>query len=328
MINKSSQMVSGKAFEYALFKEFQDKLDRITNVQVIVNDALNLANSCFKEFNKQDQGRYLLNASFAVNFLMDVEPRLSNHLDQNDYLQLEILTDYQGQLGDVRDIIAIRLAQQWEIGVSAKNNHKAVKHSRLSNDIDFGQKWLELSCSQNYFDEIEPIFSDLKEIQKSSKRTRTWKSLGDYHTSVYEPILNSFRRELLSLNEKYPNQVARNLVEYLVGKKDYYKVIKSNKTLEIQAYNIHGTLNLPFKSVKPKFSTPKVQLPSEITDISFKEGTNTTLIVDMNNDWKLSFRIHNASSRVEPSLKFDINLLQSPHSLFTNKLSIDSGESI
>lgn len=57
-----------------------------------------------------------------------------------DYiLELEILSDDKGKLGDVRDVLAIRLLQKWEIGVSAKNNHKAVKHSRLSNTIDFGE---------------------------------------------------------------------------------------------------------------------------------------------------------------------------------------------
>ncbi|WP_204723350.1 HaeIII family restriction endonuclease [Fastidiosibacter lacustris] len=38
----------------------------------------------------------------------------------------------------------------------------------------------------------------------------------------------------------------------------------------------------------------------------------------------MSFRIHNASSKVEPSLKFDIQLLSSPKTLFKNKLSIQS----
>jgi len=53
---------------------------------------------------------------------------------------LEIVSDLQGQSGDVRDVLAIRSLQKWEIGVSAKNNHRAVKHSRLSNDINFGEK--------------------------------------------------------------------------------------------------------------------------------------------------------------------------------------------
>ncbi|MBL0708604.1 MAG: HaeIII family restriction endonuclease [Sulfurimonas sp.] len=42
----------------------------------------------------------------------------------------------------------------------------------------------------------------------------------------------------------------------------------------------------------------------------------------LSNDWILSFRIHNASSRIEPSLKFYIYLLKAPNSLFTNTLSI------
>jgi len=36
----------------------------------------------------------------------------------------------------------------------------------------------------------------------------------------------------------------------------------------------------------------------------------------------LSFRIHNASSKIEASLKFDINLLNSPKKLFKNTLNI------
>ena len=54
----------------------------------------------------------------------------------------------------------------------------------------------------------------------------------------------------------------------------------------------------------------------------FKENNKTTVIVTMDNDWTLSFRIHNASSRVEASLKFDINLLKSPKKLFKNTLNI------
>jgi hypothetical protein len=65
-----------------------------------------------------------------------------------------------------------------------------------------------------------------------------------------------------------------------------------------------------------------VPLPTEIVDIDFKTDSDTTAIVTMNNDWTLSFRIHNASSRVESSLKFDINLLKSPKKLFKNTLNI------
>lgn len=35
----------------------------------------------------------------------------------------------------------------------------------------------------------------------------------------------------------------------------------------------------------------------------------------MDNGWQISFRIHNALSRLEPSLKFDIQLIDIPQSV-------------
>ena len=58
--------------------------------------------------------------------------------------------------------------------------------------------------------------------------------------------------------------------------------------------------------------------------IIYKIGLNNQYhTVSLNEGWQISFRIHNASSRVEPSLKFDINLVSAPHSLFTNHLFLN-----
>lgn len=321
VITNSKQMTTGKAFEYALLTQFQEKLKDKTNIEVIKNSSFHIAKGCFENTTKSEQSDYLLTSSFTVNFLMDIEPRLSNDIDTKDILQLEILSDDHGKSGDVRDVLAIRLLQKWEIGVSAKNNHKAVKHSRLSHLIDFGEKWLGVKVSKEYFDTVIPIFNWLEKLRKESNAKKKWSELGDYHTTIYLPILKAFVKELKSLNRKSKN-IPSSLVSYLIGNKDFYKVIKSKNTVEIQAYNINGTLNLPFKKLEPKYKTPKVPLPTEIVDISFKDNSNTTVIVTMNNDWTLSFRIHNASSRIESSLKFDINLLKSPKKLFKNTLNI------
>lgn len=145
---ESKQMTTGKSFEYALLVQFEEKLKDKTNVQVIKNSAFEIAKGCFENVNSTEQSEYLLSASFAVNFLMDIEPRLSNDIGKTDILQLEILSDNFGKSGDVRDVLAIRLLQKWEIGVSAKNNHHAVKHSRLSANIDFGAKWLDFQLQK------------------------------------------------------------------------------------------------------------------------------------------------------------------------------------
>ncbi|MFA6660770.1 MAG: HaeIII family restriction endonuclease [Bacilli bacterium] len=318
----SKQMITGKSFEYALLVQFEEKLKDKTNVEVIKNSAFTVAKDCFSAVSDSERSEYLLSASFAVNFLMDIEPRLSNDIGKDDILQLEILTDHQGKSGDVRDVLAIRALQKWEIGVSAKNNHKAVKHSRLSSDIDFGEKWLGIKVSEKYFDTVRPIFQNLKKLREDSDKKKKWSELGDYHTSVYVPILNAFIDELKKIDKENPNEVAKNLVAYLVGNKDFYKVIKGKNSIEIHAYNLNGTLNLPFEDIQPKYKTPKVSLPTKILDIGFKKDNKTTVIVKLDNDWALSFRIHNASSRIEPSLKFDINLINSPKNLFKNTLNI------
>lgn len=320
MTKIAKQVVNGKAFEYALLAELNERLEHITSVEIIKNDSFEIALKYFETFNDTKKAKFRLTASFAINFLIDIEPRLTSGINESDILELEIVADKSGQTGDVRDVLAIRALQKWEIGISAKNNHRAVKHSRLSSNIDFGLKWLSIPSSQNYFDEVNPIFDRLATIRQESNATQKWGFLGDYHTSVYVPILNAFKKELLRLDNDNPGIVAQRLVEYLIGNKDYYKVIKSKSKVEIQAFNLHGTLNLPFENRRSKAKVPKLKFPDRLIEVDFHGDSKTTLIVTMNEGWQISFRIHNASSRIEPSLKFDINLLSAPHSLFINKL--------
>ncbi|PKP24199.1 MAG: HaeIII family restriction endonuclease [Bacteroidetes bacterium HGW-Bacteroidetes-2] len=317
----ASQTINGKAFEYALLLEFYERLKNITSVSITQNEPYQNAKGCFDSFVEDEQDTFRITASAAINFLIDIEPRLSNGIDKNDVLVLEIVSDQAGQTGDVRDVLIIRSLQKWEIGISAKNNHRAVKHSRLSLNIDFGEKWLGVPCSQNYFAEIKPIFDMLANLKAEDKSTK-WTSIENMHKVVYIPILNAFRKELLRLDKANPNIVAENLVQYLIGNQDFYKVIKGNKKVEIQAYNLNGTLNLPFESIKPKAKIPKLKLPTRLIEIVYQDNSTTTLLVSLNEGWQISFRIHNASSRVEPSLKFDINLVSAPHTLFTNHIFI------
>lgn len=318
----SIQTINGKAFEYALLNEFLERLKIITEVSVVENEPFKTAQKCFLSFEEKEKEHYALVSSFAVNFLLDIEPRLSNGIGISDVLQLEIVSDKAGQSGDVRDVLAIRSLQNWEIGISAKNNHRAVKHSRLSNDIDFGLKWLNVPCSVGYFNEIKPVFDKLASLRTISKSTQKWETLGDYHTSVYVPVLDAFKKELLRLDSENFGIIAERLIEYLIGRQDFYKVIKGKNKVEIQAYNLRGTLNLPFENIKPKAKIQKLKLPNRLIEVVYQENSKTTLLVTLNEGWQISFRIHNASSRIEPSLKFDINLVSAPHSLFSNQLLI------
>lgn len=317
-----NQTKTGKAFEYALLLEIFEKLKDKTQVLIVENDPFQTAKKCFLGFSENTQGNYRLTSSTAINFLIDVEPRLYSDINKDDILEIEIVSDARGQSGDVRDILTVRSKQEWEIGISAKNNHRAVKHSRLSPRIDFGDKWLGLPCSDEYFAEIKPVFDMLSEIRKSD-RTAKWDVIKDMHETVYVPVLNAFRRELMRLDKENPHIVPSKLVKYLIGNEDFYKVIRAKNKVEIQAYNLHGTLNKAASGIKPKAKIPKVKLPSRLIEVVYQDDSSTTLIVSLDEGWQISFRIHSAKSTVEPSLKFDINLISAPYTLFTTHLFIN-----
>ena len=319
----ANQTKNGKAFEYALLKEFHNKIVSLKkDVEIINSNPYKTAKYCFESFPEKEKSIYSSASSAAVNFLIDIEPRLINEIDELDKLELEIVSDSEGQSGDVRDVLAIRLSQKWEIGISAKNNHRAVKHSRLSQNINFGEKWLDISCSEMYFKEIRPIFDLLSNIKLKDSSTK-WTTIPNMHDIIYIPLLNAFCNELIRLDKENPSEIPRRLVQYLIGNKDFYKVIKGKDKVEIQAYNIHGTLNQSIGKIRPKAKITKLKLPSRLIEVVYKDNSKTTLIVSMDEGWQISFRIHNASSRVEPSLKFDINLISAPHTLFTNHIFIN-----
>ncbi len=80
----------------------------------------------------------------------------------------------------------------------------------------------------------------LSELRSKDKST-LWTSIARVHEIVYIPILDAFRKELMKLDKENPNLVAENLVQYLIGNQDFYKVIKGEKQVEVQGCNLNGS---------------------------------------------------------------------------------------
>ncbi|WP_419196699.1 HaeIII family restriction endonuclease [Bartonella grahamii] len=91
-------------------------------------------------------------AESFYNLFNDTEKRLLNlaSIEAAVFLQLHdknirntktiiLQEDSVGIKGDVRDII-LKVPEN-PIGISAKHNHSAIKHPRLSGKIDFGKEW-------------------------------------------------------------------------------------------------------------------------------------------------------------------------------------------
>ncbi|GAA9075444.1 hypothetical protein BTM317_15300 [Helicobacter pylori] len=310
MSDKSNHQ--GRAYEYAWCLALEQKLSVFKKVIVDKQNGFNACYRAYESLEKSLQERYLESAKQGVLLLLDCEPLLSEVIgsSQNE-ITLSLQKDKLGEIGDVRDILIY--FDRFCIGLSIKHNHDALKHSRLSKNLDFGEKWLGVGVSQNYKDTIKPLF---ERLENAKKEGMLWRDFPNKEQEIYAPLLQAFKKEVLRIDENKKNKVPQKMVEYLLGKYDFYKAIlleREQKT-KLEAYHFNNTLNRSVKN-KPKRIIPLSKLPTRMIYFDFKPKSFNTLELVLNEGWSFSLRIHNASSRVEPSLKFDIKLLSKPESV-------------
>ena len=311
MSNQSN--IYGRAYEYICIETLNAEINKYRKSIIEDSSTYEISRECYNIIDEETKYIFKQSALTAVYSLFDLEPMITEIGE--DCLVLKMQKDEEGEIGDVRDIIIIRNAEKWEIGLSIKHNHFAVKHSRLGPKLDFGDRWYGIKCSDEYWKDITPIF----EFTNSKKELGLkWNDLEDKEKDVYIPLLKAFMNEIKRATEKHPD-LPQKLVEYLLGEFDFYKVISidSKKITQIQTYNLRGTLNKPSKKEKPKIIIPIAKLPTRIVNIDFKPESKNTIELYMNEGWQFSFRIHNASTYVENSLKFDIQIIGMPTSIIS-----------
>lgn len=310
----------GKAYEYACLIALKDHLSSRTDrmITILASDAYRTAQNAFEKAEREGLTDKLVRAAnAAARVIIRLEPQLEYG---NGALVLIIQTDAQGIAGDVRDVVCVREANGWEIGISCKHNHHAVKHSRLSATIDFGEEWLGMPCSQKYFDTVVPIFNELRNMREDAiengKSLPLWNDIPDKVKRYYVPVLNAFLTELQNLAIRNPDVPSR-LIEYLLGRYDFYKVITDDRhrTTRVEAINIAGTLNRPANDHRSIVDVARLRLPTRFYHMGFVPNSDNKVEIVCDEGWTLTMRIHNASSKVEPSLKFDVQLVSLPSSI-------------
>lgn len=303
----------GRAYEYICLRTLELEIGKIRKVKIEKNSSYDAAEKAWNLIETDLQNILKLSAITAVGTVFEFEPLILEKAD--DVVTLLIQPDKKGEDGDVRDILIIRSGIKWEIGLSIKHNHFAVKHSRLSPTIDFGEKWYGRKCSEKYWETVNPVFDFLEDCRN---KQIAWHDMKDKDEKVYLPLLKAFKNEIETAYGS-DKTIPRKLVEYLLGNYDFYKVISvdSKQMTQIQTYNMHGTLNKPTKSTKPKKIVPAVVLPTRIVSFDFKPASTNTVELYLDEGWQFSFRIHNASTIAEPSLKFDIQIVGMPTTIIT-----------
>ena len=207
----------------------------------------------------------------------------------------------------MRDIV-IRFPES-EIGVSAKNISKEVRAPRLSDTIDFGEKWLGIPASQDYWEIVKPIFRSLRLKRRSGTM---WRELPNKN-EIYSEILMAFRDEIQNIYRKKPNNVPEQLVRFILGRYDFYQVTKENGDVSVASFNLTDSLGWG----------DKVPLPKRILSFDFLPESRNTILLALDSGWQIRFRLHNASSRVEPSLKFSITIEGWPKVIARHIISLD-----
>lgn len=298
----------GRAYEFACLNSLYQAISKIRSATIIKNSSYSASENAWDTLEPSEQTLYILSAKSTIDTIFALEPNIIE--ESTDVLNLYIQNDQHGEDADVRDIIIERKDIIWEIGLSIKHNHMAVKHSRIAKTLDFGAKWYNIPCSKVYWNDVKPTFDYL---EKEKAKGTYFRDLNSKEDDVYVPLLNAFVKEITT-QVKANKNVPRRMVEYLLSKYDFYKVISidSKKITTIQSFNMYGTLNLSSRVSQPTIKVPVINLPKTLLHIGFKPGSKTTVVMCFDNGWQFSFRIHNAKDVIETSLKFDIQIVGMP----------------
>jgi hypothetical protein len=300
----TSQVVNGKGFEWVVAQSAAARL----GIKLTSSDELVYAAACYQRLSDAKKAQLRKCAERSIEYIFEQES-----IPRDVSSRVSLMPDAAGKNGDVRDVVIDVGSRQ--VGISCKTNHEAFKHQRLSATIDFVKEWgLGAHCSTAYWDAIKPIFAELRSIRAKSQGNATWANLGDYQTKFYLPVLQAWKDEMLRISDATePNagKVAQGLCRYIIGRVDFWKVVARSKEVKLFAFNSNHSL-----------ATKKTKLPDRILGIDNFDGSQYSLSVRMNEGYQFNFRIHNASSKVEPSLKFDVQSQGLPPQVHQHDISL------
>ena len=299
---------NGRAYEFICLTSLHEAINAIRPAEIDKDKGFEAAERAWKTLSEDNKTLYTLSAQSTIKTIFALEPNIVEKT--SDILRLYIQTDKKGVEADVRDIIIERKDIIWEIGLSIKHNHADAKHSRVSHTHKWAKSWYGVPCSQEYKSEVKEVFDLLKDLRK---RKVLFNDIPDKENVIYVPLLNAIATEI-QRQVTIDSSIGRKIVEYLLSKYDFYKVISvdSKRLTTIQSFNMYGTLNQPSRVEKPSITIPVLSLPTELMHIGFKQDSKTTIYLCFDNGWQFSLRLHNGESIACPSLKFAVAIVGMP----------------
>jgi len=282
---------NGRALEFAIVDHIRGKYKVKLNPQAIESQRRDKPK--FDELPKKLKDKFS-KCSFKIgSWINEINP-----LDELTIL--DRISDDQAKRGDVTDIRLV-YPDKKRINLSIKHNHNAVKHQRpgalqsqcgFPNNSPESRKYkadykslISNFCQEAY--ELKPGAINFREL-KAVDSNFINENLYQHICLLTQDFLNSFNNDAIRVSKYF---------EFIVGITDFYKVVVTDKSIEIMAY---VDIDKP-NSLKAKIRS------SNYVDVSFSNG------------WVLSMRLHTASSKIKGvSIKFDTRVQESPIPLIVN----------
>lgn len=207
---------------------------------------------------------------------------------KNEIKSIIRLSDFEAKQGDVTDI---RIeTKNDKINLSTKFNHRALKHQRPPNlAVQCGYKknsLVDVQYRKTYEKVIEDFIQKTKKLLPKAKLFSELKEKeNDFiNKHLYKPICDCVAN---FINDKCNCKgLVRSYFHFLVGNLDFYKIIVTSNNVEIIDFA---------KIIAPDFINATVRNDSYV-DLNFS------------NNWKITMRLHTASSKIGNSVKFDTQL--------------------
>ncbi|MEH7590420.1 HaeIII family restriction endonuclease [Priestia megaterium] len=241
-------------------------------------------------------------ANRIIAFLLEYEPWLKDE---------PITVEHVKATGGATDVSDIRLSSSHKsIGISLKSNHDAVKHPRVSPTIDIAQNWLGISTDNEYMIGATEIFQHFNEYSQLNNYTK-FKELSKVERDemLYKPISKVFADLLIrSFNSKDGEVAVRHILPYLIGDRDFYKAkadFRRNE-LTVAAFDFNGTLG----------TRKRIHVPTRCLEVRVekgqRDGMHNYISLNFDRGWEVKMRLHTASTKIENSLKWDVQFVGIP----------------
>ncbi len=289
----------GRAFEYVTIQELMKNISSRGLVLKLTQRAIDSNIRDKKHFDNLDKDVQNNLEKGSRAFLKWIESQ--NWLNSKTEIELDRLPDTAGVEGDPTDIrLTLKdTRNSKEIrNISIKHHHSALKHPRLPRlpdqcgvkdeqlkkefNEDMDKIWEEFSIKAKNLDPKATKFSQLKE-----------KDSEFINKNIYEPLL---KRVCLFLNENANNSInAKSFFSFLTGSFNFYTIKNEEDKILIKYF-------IDIKSPKS-------------FEITYPYKSITTFLMEFDNGWNLSLRLHTASSsfirsgRLNQSTKFDVQSL-------------------